>query len=610
MRRHVFACGLLLAPWLACTSKPDAEPTHPPSPTAVVSATLAFEDVRMFDGETFVPRATVLVDGDRIVAVGPDLPIPEGAERVHVDDATLLPGLIDAHTHVQSPDQLAQALVFGVTTEIDMFTVPALSTSLREEEGTDRAKGRADLRSAGTLVTAPGGHGTEYGIPIPTLERPEDAAAFVDARLAEGSDFIKIVYDDGSGFGLTMPTLDRETVQAVIEAAHARDVLAVVHVSSQHEAIEALRAGADGLAHLVLDEGPSDAFVAAFTERKAFVTDTLTVLSSICDGTRAPALADDEHVRPYLAPEARRMLLGTFPIEPKPSCEPAMAAVARLHEAGIRLLASTDVPNPGTTHGASLHDELALLVAAGLPPAAALRAATADPADVFALPDRGRIAPGSRADLVLVAGDPGQDITRTRRIVGVWKQGARLDRDAAAERVAEQWAQLERAKQAPPPAGMAAGLISDFESGQLRSEFGAGWQPSTDAMIGGRSTVALEVVDGALQIVGTIAEGSAVTWAGGMFYPGDRAMMPANLTSKPTLSFQARGDGPLTVMIFATQMGMTPATTQVEIGAEWAEHRVDLRTLVAEPYDVSGIFFGGPSRAGAFTVELDDVRLR
>src|SRR5690606_28415147 len=97
---------------------------------------------------------------------------------------------------------------------------------------------------------------------------------------------------------------------------------------------------------------------------------------------------------------------------------------------------------------------------------------------------------------------------------------------------------------------------------------------------------------------------------GGMFYPGDRAMMPANLTSKPTLSFQARGDGPLTVMIFATQMGMTPATTQVEIGAEWAEHRVDLRTLVAEPYDVSGIFFGGPSRAGAFTVELDDVRLR
>src|SRR5690606_28159363 len=136
MRRHVFACGLLLAPWLACTSKPDAEPTHPPSPTAVVSATLAFEDVRMFDGETFVPRATVLVDGDRIVAVGPDLPIPEGAERVHVDDATLLPGLIDAHTHVQSPDQLAQSLMFGVTTEIDMFTVPALSTSLREEEGT------------------------------------------------------------------------------------------------------------------------------------------------------------------------------------------------------------------------------------------------------------------------------------------------------------------------------------------------------------------------------------------------------------------------------------------------------------------------------------------
>jgi hypothetical protein len=81
---------------------------------------------------------------------------------------------------------------------------------------------RADLFSAGTLVTAPGGHGTEYGVPIPTLSGADGAQEFVDARLAEGSDWIKLVVDDGSAWGLDLPTLDAATVRAVVAAAHAR----------------------------------------------------------------------------------------------------------------------------------------------------------------------------------------------------------------------------------------------------------------------------------------------------------------------------------------------------------------------------------------------------
>lgn len=169
----------------------------------------------------------------------------------------------------------------------------------------------------------------------------------------------------------------------------------------------------------------------------------------------------------------------------------------------------------------------------------------------------------------------------------------------------------ERARSAPPPAGLAAGIISDFESGELGSEFGAGWQLGTDAMSGGASTVELGVVNGALKMVGTIDAGQgADAWAGAMFFPGDQAMRPANLDSKPTLVFQARGDGPLTVMVFAEHLGTKPAVTRVEIGEEWAEHRVDLKALAGEVYDVTAIVFSGPARAGKFETHVDDVRLR
>src|SRR5439155_4411161 len=111
---------------------------------------------------------------------------------------------------------------------------------------------RADLYSAGTLVTAPHGHGTEHE-DIPTISSADQAQAAVDARIAEGSDYIKIVYDDGRTFGPRIPTLDRATMKAVVEAAHARKLLAVVHIASVPGARDVLESGADGLVHLSPD---------------------------------------------------------------------------------------------------------------------------------------------------------------------------------------------------------------------------------------------------------------------------------------------------------------------------------------------------------------------
>ena len=102
----------------------------------------------------------------------------------------------------------------------------------------------------------------------------------------------------------------------------------------------------------------------------------------------------------------------------------SMDAVAALHRAGIPILAGSDSPNLGTTTGASIHQELELLVKAGLSPSEALSSATSLPAEAFGLKDRGRIAPGYRADLLLVDGDPTRQITDTRKIVSIWKAGS------------------------------------------------------------------------------------------------------------------------------------------------------------------------------------------
>lgn len=603
---------------MACPRRPATE-APAPAPTPI-AATLVIRDVRLFDGEAVVARTSVAVQDDTIVAVGPDLVVEASATVVDGDGRTLLPGLVDAHTHVQSLEQLRQALVFGVTTELDMFTLPAVLGPLRKLQGGAGGRVVADLRSAGILATAPGGHGTEYGFAIPTLTGPDQATAFVANRLAEGTDYLKIVLDDGAAFGRTIPTLGIDTVRALVAAAHARGLKAVVHVSSQREASAAIEAGADGLAHVFFDSAPSDAFVRLAADKQVFVADTLTVLLGLCEPGHGKALADDPELAPFLGPADLRALTARFPVQlPAAACEHALATVGALHRAGVPLLASTDASNPGTLHGVSLHDELALLVRAGLTPTAALAAATSVPADRFNLSDRGRVAVGKRADLLLVRGDPTADIAATRAIDGVWKAGHRLDRDAWRAAVDKERAEVAALRAAPPPPGAESGKIAAFEAGTLAAEFGAGWQPGTDALIGGSSTVELTLVKkgarkskGALRLTGTVATAAApAKWAGAMFFPGAAPMQPANLGKFTKLVFAARGDAAarLSLMVFAAQLGVAPLRKELAVTREWAEYSVTFAELGGlDAYDVTGMFFGA-TEPGPFALELDDVRL-
>lgn len=441
--------------------------------------TTIFHQVRIFNGERVLLDDTVLVEEGTITAVGSHLAIPPEATLVDGTGLTLLPGLIDAHTHTFGP-ALQQALIFGVTTELDMFTDWRLAQSMKEQQTAGEGGDLPDLRSAGTVITAPGGHGTQFGLTIPTINGPEEAQEFVDARIAEGSDYIKIMYDDGKSRGRSFKTMSRET-------------LAAVHILAYQAACDAIEVGADVLAHLFFDQMPDGADIGRLVaNHHACVIPTLTVLESVTGGSGGTALVNDVWLAPYLRREDIGLLQSKYPPHGT-NAHPryAEAALHQLKAVDVPILAGTDASMPGTMHGASLHRELELLVKAGLTPVEALTTATSRPARVFGLHDRGRIAPGLRADLVLVEGDPSHDILATRRIRGVWKRGVEVDRRIYRARLEQERSEAERR---PAPVGSESGLVSDFEDGQPGARFGSGWQVTTESKGSGHATAQMQVV--------------------------------------------------------------------------------------------------------------------
>ena len=568
---------------------------------------------RVFDGTRLLGVRDVLIRNGRIERIAVHLPSPPGAAIVDGKGKTLLPGLIDSHTHTWG-DAPTQALAFGVTTELDIFTDWHQAAAWRAEQRKGNVFDRADVFSAGTLVTAPKGHGTEYGMVIPTISSPDSAQEFVDARIAEGSDYIKIISDDGHVYGLTLPTLSKATIAAVVRAAHKRGKMAVAHIGSLQEAREAIDAGVDGLAHTFVDVPPDEAFGRFVAAHNAFVIPTLTVNLSVTGVGGAATLSDDPRMAPYLTSADIAALKHGFPRHPGLAplqYSNAEQSVRALKAAKVPLLAGTDAPNPGTAHGAALHRELELLVKAGLTPTEALASATSVPARIFKLADRGTIAPGMRADLLLVKGDPTRDILTTRDIVAVWKDGRAFDRAAYAAQAAK------TRTVGTVSAAVQAGDISDFEDGTSASRFGQ-WVNSTDAIAGGRSEGSFAVVDGgangtkkALTITGQIAGPLPFAWAGAMFMPGSAPMEPTNLSAKKSIHFWAKGDGKTyRVMLFAQSKGMNPLTRTFTPSTQWTEFDMPFADFGTDGRDVLGILFAGGPQPGAFSLYIDEVRLK
>ena len=568
----------------------------------------AVTGVKVFDGEAFRPDQDVWVEDGRIRAVGPALDLPGGLARVDGGGRTLVPGLIDGHAHTFG-STLSDAVRFGVTSVLDQFTHPALAASKRAARETLARVDEADLFTAGMLATAAGGHGTQFGVPVEPVAGPADAADWVRARKAEGSDWIKIVYEDGSTYGADIPSLDGETIRGLVAAAHAEGLLAVVHVSTLAHALEVVQLGADGLVHVWGDALVDEAQAVRIAEAGTFVVPTLSVVTAMSgDGIGLDLL--EEAVGAPLSRMQRETLANRYPgltdearsAAPAARGETAIENVRRLHAAGVRLLAGTDAPNPGTAPGVSMHGELRLLMRAGLSSAEALAAATATPAVIFGLDDRGRIEAGRIADLVLVDGDLEADVSASSRIAAVWKDGYPVERG------------IDEAT-STAPAAPETSLISDFEAG-VGASFGAGWQVTTDQLQGGASTAALSASQGALRVEGeVVAAGSAFTfpWSGAIYFPGAQPMQPVDFSSRELLRFRVRGDGrSYLVMLFSGGAASTvPPSVPFTAPEEWTVVAIPLaRFPAATPGLVGGLAFVATTPAGAFAFELDDVEIR
>lgn len=395
----------------------------------------AITNTRIFDGERIIDAHTVVIENTTICAVGGAA--PSGANIIDARGATLIPGLIDAHVHTDL-DGLHDALLFGVTTELEMMGHWTADKRRKIAVRDDIA----DLRSPGMGVTPPGGHPSQYMksssnlllrffFRYPFVSTPDEAVTFVNKQVSNGADYIKIFIEDGTVIGFPgLRETSNEILLAAVNEAHRLGKMAIAHVTTVEGGQKAISAGVDGLAHLFFDRQPPPELVADIASSGSFVTPTLVTLSTAF-GNSAARLAADKRVSSKLSKKWLTSLSRSMNVYPQGKLEDAYSSVMALHKAGVDILAGSDVSEPipnlgGLAHGASLHHELQLLVAAGLEPIEALRTATSIPARRFGLKDRGQIVPGARADLLLIDGDPTTTITDTLSILAIWRRGTRL----------------------------------------------------------------------------------------------------------------------------------------------------------------------------------------
>lgn len=385
-----------------------------------------------------------------------------GARLYDVRGQTVLPGLIDTHVHAIATEappwrmrrpsgshNLAAWLHAGITTVYDMGGPPAELHKLQAELEAQTLVG-PHLLHAHEPFTAPGGHpipaikallpwpfGWLLARQVKSVAAPADAAALVQAAKSRGAQYIKIIHDS---LPPGAPELDAARLSALVAAAHAEGLKVFVHIGSNRDALDAVAAGADHLAHGVYREAVSDEVIAALASHHIGVTYTAAGF----DNTRRMAAgeyAPDGWARATSAPElvsavsgpagaefGRTPVVGDF-ARGIVSGEELRRNIARLHAGGVRIFVGTDSPVAAVFPGGSFHEELALLHAAGIPRSTLLRRATVEAAGlVSAAPDFGQLAVGMRADVLVVSGDPQAELAALRHIQHVFVGGRELPR--------------------------------------------------------------------------------------------------------------------------------------------------------------------------------------
>ncbi len=404
---------------------------------ARADAQLLIRGARVFDG-TGAPavRGDVLISGDRITAVGPRLRAPRGTRIVEGRGLTLLPGLHDLHTHLRSSgvggaDDLGKAyanhLLRGITTTVDFSVSGEMLAPIREMTGSGAVT--APNLALAIRIGVPGGHGTERGWgTFFTMEAntPRAAELVMNQALRYRPDVIK-VFADGWRYGRTpdLNSMNLPTLRTIVERAHAAGIPVITHTVTLEGARIAAAAGVDALGHGIGDAIVDEELIALMRANGTAYVPTMVVFEPQQGRTLLPAELRELGPGERRHEEERRAATQ----EAVPALEARRWAnlrenLRRLKAAGIRIGVGTDAGIVGVYQGSSAVREIRLFTQLGFTPAEALAAATSVSAAILRQGEhRGRIAPGQRADLILVRGRPDERIEDLYGVVRVFVAG-------------------------------------------------------------------------------------------------------------------------------------------------------------------------------------------
>ncbi len=417
----------------------------------LAAQTVLLRDVRLIDGTGAAPRehVSLLLRDGRIEKIGETMIVPKGVPVRELSGKTVIPGLISAHSHLglivddadssatgytreNVTDQLKQFERYGVTTIMSLGVNRDLVYELREEQKKGRLGG-ATIFTAGRGIGVPGG---APGLPAAAdqIYRPataDEARKDVDELAGHHADIVKIWVDKGHG---TMPEMTPEIYKAVIDEAHQKHMRVAAHEYALEDAKQLVADGVDVLAHSVRDRVVDDAFVQSMKEHKVWYVPTFTVDESFFVYAERPAFMQTEFFQDAAGPKlmakfdapgyGERINQDSQTAQHRKDFAIGQQNLKRLFDAGVNVGFGTDSGAlPGRIPGFAEHRELELMVEAGLTPMQAIMAATGENAKLLHLPDRGTIALGKRADLMVLDSDPLLDIRNTRKISAVYHEG-------------------------------------------------------------------------------------------------------------------------------------------------------------------------------------------
>ncbi|MET0387339.1 MAG: amidohydrolase family protein [Polyangiales bacterium] len=454
-RRHVLmrSLALTMCLWAACAA-PEKKSTIVSGAQAAITV---LRNLRLVDGlgSEPVPSVSVVIEGERIRWVGPDndLQLPPSAAVVELRGMTIMPALISAHSHV--------GLVAGTSAKSDNGTRDNILHQLRQYEayGVDTVTSlgfngsvfyelqpelHAGKLPGADLFGADRGIGVAGGAPpveadaahLSRVDTPEQARAAVSDAATRHPDLLKIWVDD---FHASLPTKMKEATQrAVIEQAHELGLRVAAHVYYREDAKALVRAGVDILAHGVRDQAVDDELIALLREHGTWYVPTLGLDESFYVYARHPEWLGQPFLQHALSPALATQLNDgawrekILADSAKLKIDEASVAnnqqnLKRLYDAGVAIGFGTDSgATPLRVPGFAEHRELELMVAAGIPELAAIRIATSETARLLQLQDRGALAPGQRADFIILKGDPSRAISETTSIEQVWHRGHKV----------------------------------------------------------------------------------------------------------------------------------------------------------------------------------------